>query len=73
MTSCDGNGYLRASVIDVTTSYYSGMDTPTVTPNKPKPIKIRMVCLECGKTKFVSPNTQTELRCSCGSVDLDVA
>jgi endogenous inhibitor of DNA gyrase (YacG/DUF329 family) len=34
--------------------------------------KIKMVCLECGKKKDVSPNAKTEPRCSCGSVDLDV-
>jgi len=47
------------------------MDTTT----KPvaKQDKIKMVCLECGKTKLVSPNTLTEPRCKCGSVDLDVA
>jgi endogenous inhibitor of DNA gyrase (YacG/DUF329 family) len=48
------------------------MDTTT----NPKPAnqnRIKMVCLECGKTKLVSVNAKTEPRCSCGSVDLDVA
>lgn len=34
--------------------------------------KVMLVCLECGKTKKVSPNA-IDPRCACGSVDLDVA
>jgi hypothetical protein len=35
--------------------------------------KVAMVCQECGKTKAVSPDAKLEPRCSCGSVDLEVA
>jgi hypothetical protein len=34
--------------------------------------RIKLVCLECGKTKKVSCNAKTEPRFSCGSVDLEV-
>jgi hypothetical protein len=34
--------------------------------------KVAMVCQECGKTKAVSPEA-LDPRCSCGSVDLEVA
>ena len=33
--------------------------------------RVKLVCLECGKTKTVSPNA-IDPRCACGSVDLDV-
>jgi hypothetical protein len=33
--------------------------------------KVKLICLECGKTKAVSPSA-VDPRCACGSVDLDV-
>ena len=48
------------------------ISNPTASPNpKPKAIKVKMVCLECGRKKSVSPNA-VDPRCSCGSVDLEV-
>jgi len=45
--------------------------TASTLRDRPKTVKVKLVCLECGRKKSVSPNA-VDPRCSCGSVDLEV-